>query len=416
MDKPIKRRHPLLKYRYYVIGGIVLLLILIYGIFSTIGLRKIRYNKDNLEIVEVKQDKFLEYVDAEGIVQPKLTVKLNVLESGTVERMVADEGSMLKQGDTILILKNPELIRNIEDENDELEKQRIIYEEKKLEMERNSSQLKRQTLETVYKLDQLSKRYNLDQEEFKIGIRSKAQLDVSSDEYNFNKKNTKMLLEELQHDSLMNNIQTSLMKNDFTREEKRFARSRERLDNLIVRAPLSGQLSFVSVILGEQITAGSSIGELKIIDQFKIQTLISEYYIDRITLGLPATVVYQDKKYPLKITKINPEVKDRQFEVDLAFTGEQPENIRIGKTYRIQIELGQPEDALVIPKGNFFQSTGGKWIFKLNHSGNKAMKVPVTIGRQNPQQYEILNGLKLGDRVIITGYDNFGDAEEVILN
>jgi multidrug efflux pump subunit AcrA (membrane-fusion protein) len=170
------------------------------------------------------------------------------------------------------------------------------------------------------------------------------------------------------------------------------------------------------VIWGERVSAGSSIGMLKIIDQFKINTRISEYYIDRIAIGLPATVVYQDKKYPLKITKVNPEVKDRQFEVDLVFTEEQPDNIRIGKNYRIQIELGQPEDALVIPKGNFFQTTGGQWIFKLNSSGNKAVKTPVSIGRQNPQQYEILDGLNPGDRVIVTGYGNFGDAEEVVLN
>jgi len=416
MDIPVKKKHPLVKYRYYIFGGIIFLAFVIYVIITGIGPRKIRYGKENLEIAEVKQSKFLEYVDVEGVVQPKLTVKLNVQESGTVKQMVAEEGSLLKQGDTILILSNLELIRTIEDEKDELEKQRITYEEKKIEMERNSSQLKRQTLETVYKLDQLSKQYKLDQEEFQIGIRSKAQLEVSSDEYNFNQKNTEMLLEESKHDSLMNNIQTGLLKNDFTREEKRFARIRERLDNLIVRAPLSGQLSFVDVILGQQVAAGSSIGEIKIIDQFKIHTLISEYYIDRITLGLPATVVYQDKKYPLKITKINPEVKDRQFEVDLVFTAEQPDNIRIGKNYRIQIELGQPEDALVIPKGNFFQVTGGQWIFKLNNSGDKAVKTPISIGRQNPQQYEIVNGLKPGDRVITTGYDNFGDAQEVVLN
>jgi len=416
MDVPIKKKHPLVKYRYYILGGIIFLIFLIYVIFSGLGPRKIRYNKENLEIAEVKQSKFLEYVDVEGIVQPKQTIKLNALEAGTVERMVADEGSLLKEGDTILILNNPELIRSIEDERDELEKQRITFEEKKIEMQQKSSQLKRQTLETTYQLDKLSKQYNLDKEEYKMGIRSKAQLEVSSDEYNYNQKNTEMLLTELQQDSLTNNIQTRLMNNDLTREEKRFARSRERLNDLVVRAPLSGQLSFVNVILGERVSAGNSIGEIKIIDQFKIHTLISEYYIDRITLGLPATVIYQDKKYPLKITKINPEVKDRQFEVDLVFTGEQPENTRIGKTYRVQIELGQPEDALVIPKGNFFQTTGGQWIFKLNGAGSKALKTPISIGRQNPQQYEILNGLKPGDRVIIIGYDNFGEAEEVVLN
>jgi len=416
MDRPIKKKHPVVKYRYYIIGGVIFLAFLIYVIISGTGPQRIRYNIENLEIAEVKQSKFLEYVDVEGIVQPKQTIKLNALEGGMVERIVAEEGSMLNVGDTILVLRNLELIRTIEDERDDLEKQRINYEEKKLEMERKSSQLKRQSLETTYKLDRLSKQYRLNQEEFQIGIKSKAQLQVAEDEYIFNQKNTEMLLEELKHDSLMNNIQIELMKSDFISKEKRFARSRERLNNLIVRAPISGQLSFLNVIWGERVSAGNSIGELKVIDQFKINTRISEYYIDRIALGLPATISYLNKKYPLKITKVNPEVKDRQFEIDLVFTEEQPDNIRIGKNYRIQIELGQAEDALVIPKGSFFQTTGGQWIFKLNSSGNKAVKTPVSIGRQNPQQYEIMNGLSPGDRVIITGYDNFGDAQEVVLN
>jgi HlyD family secretion protein len=323
---------------------------------------------------------------------------------------------MLNVGDTILVLNNPELIRTINDEKDDLERQRINHEEKKLEMERKSSQLKRQTLETTHNLERLSKQYKLDQEEFQIGIKSKAQLEVASDEYNFRQKSTEMLLEELRHDSIVNTIQTELMKSDFIQKEKRFARSGERLDNLVVRAPLSGQLSFLNVIWGERVSAGSSIGELKKIDQFKIQTRISEYYIGRIATGVSATVMYQNTKYPLRITKVNPEIKDRQFGVDLVFIGEQPDNILIGKNYRIQIELGQAEDALVMSKGNFFQSTGGQWIFKLNSTGNKAVKVPISIGRQNPQQYEILDGLNEGDRVIITGYDNFGDAAEVVLN
>jgi multidrug efflux pump subunit AcrA (membrane-fusion protein) len=171
----------------------------------------------------------------------------------------------------------------------------------------------------------------------------------------------------------------------------------------------------VSVIAGERVSAGSSIGELKVVERFKINTRISEHYIDRVTSGLPATIIYQNRKFPLRITKINPEVKDRQFAVDLALLDEIPENTRIGKTYRIQIELGQPEDALVIPKGSFFQMTGGQWIFRINEAGDKATKVNISIGRQNPQQYEILDGLKPGDRVIVSGYDNFGDAEEIVL-
>lgn len=415
MDIAIKKKRPLLKYKYYLLAGIVLAGVLLYFFISSLGGSRLRYDSENLQISEIKQDKFLDYLDVEGIAQPKLTVKLNSFENGTVDRIVAEEGSMLKKGDTILILHNPELIRTIEDERDDLNKQQVSYEEKSLQMRRKSSELKRNTLKTVYDLERLGKQYNLDKEEYQIGIKSKAQLEVASDDYNFNQKNAKLLLDELKHDSLMNIIQTDLMKTDLNREEKKYMRSRERLENLIVRAPVSGQLSFMSVIPGERVTAGSSIGELKVIEDIKISTKVSEYYIDRIAIGLPASITYQDKKYELKITKINPEIKDRQFEVDLVFTGEMPDNIRIGKNYRIQIELGQPEDALVMGKGNFYQSTGGQWIFKLNDSGDKAIRTNITIGRQNPLQYEVMSGLKQGDKVIISGYDNFGDVQELIL-
>ncbi|MDR1092123.1 MAG: efflux RND transporter periplasmic adaptor subunit [Prevotella sp.] len=415
MDIAIKKKNPVQKYKYYILTGVVLAGVLLYFFISSLGGSRLRYDLDNLQISEVKQDKFLDYLDVEGIAQPKLTVKLNSFENGTVDRIVAEEGSMLKKGDTILILNNPELIRTIGDERDDLDKQQVSYEEKSLQMRRKSSELKRNTLKTVYDLERLGKQYNLDREEYRIGIKSKAQLEVASDDYNFNQKNAKLLLDELKHDSLMNIIQTDLMKTDLNREEKKYLRSRERLENLIVRAPVSGQLSFMSVIPGERITAGSSIGELKVIEDIKISTKVSEYYIDRIAIGLPASITYQGKKYGLKITKINPEIKDRQFEVDLVFVDGMPDNIRIGKNYRIQIELGQPEDALVMGKGNFYQSTGGQWIFRLNDSGDRAVRTNITIGRQNPLQYEVLGGLKQGDKVIISGYDNFGDVQELIL-
>lgn len=192
-------------------------------------------------------------------------------------------------------------------------------------------------------------------------------------------------------------------------------RSQNRVEELVVRAPVDGQLSFVKVTPGQKVGAGENIAEVKVMDQFKIHTSLSEYYIDRVTTGLPATISYQNRKYPLKVTKVVPEVKDRMFEVDLVFTDSLPENVRLGKSFRVQIELGQPEKALVVSRGNFYQQTGGNWIYKLNADKTRAVKVPITIGRQNPVQYEITEGLQPGDWVITTGYDNFGDAEELVL-
>ena len=415
MDKPLKKKHPIIRYKYYIAGGVGFVAFLLYVIVASAGPRQLRYDVDRVTIAVVQQGKFLEYLDVEGIVQPILTVKLNSLETGTVERIVAEDGDMLAQGDIILILQNPDLMRVIEDEYDELEKKRITFTEREIQMQRRTSELRRQTMQTAYNLRRITKEYELSKAEFEMGASSRAQLELAEEEYNFSSINTEMLMDELRHDSLMNTIQISLMQNDFQREVRRYERSRERLDNLTVRAPVAGQLSYVNVIPGERVMASNSIGELKVVDQFKISTRISEFYIDRVMPGLTATVTWQNQRFPLKITRVNPEIRDRQFAIDLVFIDDPPENMRIGQNYRIQIELDQPEDATVITKGSFFQATGGQWIFRLNEAGNKALRTNISIGRQNPQQYEILYGLNPGDRVIVSGYDNFGDAQEIIL-
>lgn len=416
MDIKIEKKPFLLRYRYYVLGTAVLVGLVVYLLAVSTGPSRQRQSKDSLLISEVKNDRFLEYLDMEGIAQPKLTVKLNSMETGLVDRIVAVDGNLLQKGDTILVLMNPELMKTIDDERDLLEKQRIAHREKLLQMEQKTSELKRNTMKTVYDLNRLSKQHELDKEEFAIGIKSKAQLDVSTDEYSYNQKNARLLLQELQQDSLKNILQQDLLQGDMIREEKKFLRSQERLDRLIVRAPIDGQLSYLSVIPGERVSAGVNIGELKDMTNMKIIASVSEYYIDRVSVGLPASITYKDEKYPMQISRINPEVVERNFEIDLVFTDKVPDNIRIGKTYRIQIEMGQPENALIINKGNFYPSTGGQWLFRLNKDGDKAARTSIVIGRQNPLQYEVLEGLNEGDKVIISGYDNFGDVQELILN
>lgn len=415
MDIKIEKKPWYIRHRYYLLGGTAFVIFLIYVISLSFGPRKLRIETDNIQIAEVKNDKFMEYVDVEGLVQPILTIKINTREAGSVERIIGEEGTMMEKGDSILVLSNPDLLRSIEDQRDEWEKQRITYKEKEIEMEQKSLTLKQQTMQTQYEMNRLTKSFALDKEEYKMGIKSKAQLEVSEDEYNYKLQNSALQMESLRHDSAVTLIRKDLLKNDLEREQKKFTRSLERMNNLVVTAPIAGQLSFVKVTPGQQVASGESIAEIKVLDQYKIHTSLSEYYIDRITTGLPATINYQGKRYPLKITKVVPEVKDRMFDVDLIFTGEMPDNVRVGKSFRVQIELGQPEQAIVIPRGNFYQVTGGQWVYKVNASKTKAIKVPLTIGRQNPQQYEITEGLQPGELVVVTGYDTFGDAEELIL-
>ena len=415
MDIKIEKKPWYIRHRYYLLGGTAFVIFLIYVISLSFGPRKLRIEADNIHRAEVRNDEFMEYVDVEGLVQPILTIKINTREAGSVERIIGEEGTMMEKGDSILVLSNPDLLRSIEDQRDEWEKQRITYKEKEIEMEQKSLTLKQQTLQTQYEMNRLTKSFALDKEEYKMGIKSKAQLEVSEDEYNYKLQNSALQMESLRHDSAVTLIRKDLLKNDLEREQKKFTRSLERMNNLVVTAPIAGQLSFVKVTPGQQVASGESIAEIKVLDQYKIHTSLSEYYIDRITTGLPATINYQGKRYPLKITKVVPEVKDRMFDVDLIFTGEMPDNVRVGKSFRVQIELGQPEQAIVIPRGNFYQVTGGQWVYKVNASKTKAIKVPLTIGRQNPQQYEITEGLQPGELVVVTGYDTFGDAEELIL-
>lgn len=415
MDIKLEKKPWYIRYRYYLAGGVVFLAFLIYVIILSTGPRKLRIDAESLQMAEVKNDKFMEYVDVEGLVQPILTIKVNAREAGSVSRIVGEEGNMMKQGDTILVLENLDLLRTIEDQRDEWEKQLITYREKEIEMEQQSLTLQQQALQTDYELEKLRKSFELEKEEYRMGIKSKAQLQVSEDEYRYKEKTARLQRQSLRHDSAVSIIRRDLLLNDRERERKKYERSCQRLNDLVVCAPISGQLSFVSVTPGQQVQSGASIAEIKVLDQFKVHTSLSEYYIDRITTGLPATILYQGKRYPLKITKVVPEVKDRMFDVDLVFTADMPDNVRVGKSFRVQIELGQPEDTLVIPRGNFYQATGGQWIYKLNKDKTRAVRVPITIGRQNPQQYEVTDGLQPGDWVITTGYDNFGDAEELVL-
>ena len=415
MDKRLPEKSFLRRYRYPLLAGVAFTLFLLYVILSVSGGRKQRIDEEKITIAEVTEAHFLDYVDAEGIVQPILTIRLNTLEGGIVKEIVAEEGAMLQRDDLILALQNPDLERVIEEQQEEWEKQRILYQEKKVEMEQKSILLQQQALQARYELSRLEKDLYLGEEEYRMGVKSKAQLDMQREEFDYRTQSIALQLEGLKQDSTATLLRRELMDRELERAGKSAAHARSRMDNLVVRATAEGQLSFLNVIPGQRVGPSENIGEIKVMDNFKINTQLSEYYIDRLTVGLPASVTYQGSKFPLRVSKVVPEVKDRQFRVDLVFTNDQPDNLRIGKSYRVQIELGQPETAMVMPRGDFFQHSGGQWIYKLNSEGNKAVRTPISIGRQNPVQYEIISGLEPGDRVVVNGYASFGEVDELII-
>ena len=282
MDIKIEKKPWYIRHRYYLLGGTAFVIFLIYVISLSFGPRKLRIETDNIQIAEVKNDKFMEYVDVEGLVQPILTIKINTREAGSVERIIGEEGTMMEKGDSILVLSNPDLLRSIEDQRDEWEKQRITYKEKVIEMEQKSLTLKQQTLQTQYEMNRLTKSFALDKEEYKMGIKSKAQLEVSEDEYNYKLQNSALQMESLRHDSAVTLIRKDLLKNDLEREQKKFTRSLERMNNLVVTAPIAGQLSFVKVTPGQQVASGESIAEIKVLDQYYYICVVLDLFSRRI--------------------------------------------------------------------------------------------------------------------------------------
>lgn len=415
MDIQLKPKPWYIKYRYYIMAGVAFLAFVVYVITLIVGPRQLSIDAEEYKIVEVENGHFMEYVDVEGVTQPILTLQINAMESGFVSRIVAEEGAILNEGDTILVLTNPELLRSIEDERDSWQNSQRNYREQEIEMEQKSITLRQQALDASHQMASLDKSLKQSREEYRMGIKSKAELEVAEEDYEYQKQKTQLQMQSLRHDSIATRLRREMVVANREAENKKLSRANNRTNGLVVRAPISGQLSYLAVTPGQQVSMGMSIGQIKDLSQYKVHTSLNEYYIDRITAGLPAKISYQDKTFPLSISRVVPEVKERSFDVDLVFSGQNPSNIRLGKSYRVQIELGKPERAIIIPRGDFYQHTGGKWIYRLSSDGKKATKVEIEIGRQNPQHYEIVSGLNEGDRVIVSGYDKFGDVEELMI-
>lgn len=415
MDIQLKKKPWYIRYISYIIAGASFAALTVYVCILAFGPKRLKIDPEDFRTAEAQETPFLEYLDVEGIVQPIRTIQVNALESGFVERIVAEEGSMLEAGDTILVLTNIDLLRAIEDEQAEWQNQQRNYQEQEIEMEQRSITLRQQALDAEHQISSLDKSMQQSREEFRMGIKSKAELEVAEEDYEYQHKRAQLQMQSLRHDSVATHLKREMVCANREASTKKLSRTADRTANLIVRAPVAGQLSFLNVTLGQQVGAGSGIGEIKVMSEYKMHVSLPEYYIDRIVSGLPANVQYQDQKYPLRISKVVPEVKDRNFTCDLLFTSEKPSNIRLGKSYRVQIELASPETALVIPRGDFYQATSGHWIYRLSSDGKRARRTEIEIGRQNPQQYEIISGLQPGDKVLLSGYDKLGDIEELVI-
>lgn len=404
-----------IKYRLHIIAGIALAAIVIYTIVLVFLPSRRYVDSERVRIAEVQEVSFLEFVETEGLVHPIMTIQMNAAESGFVERIVSEEGAMLCKGDTILVLKNPELLRTIEQERAEWEKSKRNLHEQEIQMEQRSIDLKLQALEQEHQLANLERLLTQSREEFSMGIKSRAELDIVEADNKHQRQKLMLQMRSLKSDSVTTLLRREMIVAEREAAHRKLLASQHRTEGLVIKSPADGQLGHLNMIIGQQVVSGSKVAEIKILNQYKVRAQLSEYYVERISAGLPATIIQKEDTFPLRISRVVPEVKDRKFDVDLLFNGSLPENIRLGKSYRVKVELAQPEQAVVIPRGDFYQKYGGEWIYRFDEGKNIARRVEIEIGRQNPEQFEVVKGLKPGDRVIVSGYDRIGDAEEIVI-
>ena len=401
----------------YLLGGAILVALLVYALVLQLGPRTLKVEMTDEQIAVVTEGEFLEYIDVNGVVCPATSMRVNATESGTVERICCHNGDVLRRGDTILVLSNPKVLEEMAAERQSYELQQMQHRQQLIEMQQKSITLRSQALQADFELKKMSKDFELAEEEARMGVRSQAQLEVARDEYEYNRRRTLLNIESLQQDSVLNVIGRQFIEQQMAMEAQRLASSNRRRDALVILAPTDGQIGNLNAVIGGQVSAGEQVGEIGVLTDYKVTARLNEYYIDRVQTGLPATSMLKGTEYSFEVSRTTPQVQEHSFAVELKPTPipspREGEKWRFGQTLRLQIELGKPERRLIIPRGSFYAQTSGQWMMKVDETGHRARRVPIKIGRQNTEHYEVISGLSAGDRVLVSGYEAFGDAEVV---
>lgn len=376
--------------------------------------KTLRVDKDTVTISNVVMGEFNDYIRISGRVQPMTTIQLSPQEGGIVEKILIEEGSPVKAGDAILILSNDNLDLQILNSEAELAEKENILRNTQIQMEQQKLDVRQNVLEYGTNVERLRRAYEQQKALYEDKLIAKEEYLTAEENYKLAKQKYDLIIERSTQDSLYRGTQIDRMEESLDNMQLNMSMIRRRKSNLVVKAPIDGELGLLDVVLGQNIASGTKIGQINSVGIYKVEAQIDEHYIDRVSAGLEATFERQGETYSTIIRKVYPEVRDGKFKADFKFDGEQPGGIRPGQTYYLNLQLGQPEETVIIPRGTFYQRTGGKWIYVVNKDGSKAVKREIRIGRQNPQYYEVLEGLEPGEKVITSGYDTYGDSDVLV--
>lgn len=397
----------------YWLGGLVVVFVAYLLLRS--DLRTFRVNADTLTVSEVISGEFNDYIRVSGQVQPMTTIQVSPLESGVVHEIFLEEGAQVKAGDKILELKNENLDMQILNSEADLAEKENLLRNTLIFMEQEKLSVHQEMLQLETDVKRNRRAYEAQKQLYQEELIAREEYLRAEEDYDLAKSRLELVKNRAVQDSLYRNIQVKQMQESLSNMRVNMQMIRRRKEHLILTAPIDGELGLLDVVLGQSVSSGMKIGQINNLSSYKIEAQIDEHYIDRVMPGLEAQFERQDESYQAVIRKVYPEVRDGKFKADFKFDGTLPENIRTGQTYSLNLQLGQPEEAVMIPRGTFYQKTGGRWIYVVTEDGSKAYKREIRIGRQNPQYYEVLEGLEPGEEVITSGYDNLGDNDCLIL-
>jgi HlyD family secretion protein len=415
MDRKLEKKKGLQIKHLWYIGISAAIILLIYMAFFSNRTSTYKVEKDKLIIETVTQGLFNDYITVTGTVEPITTVFLDAQEGGRVEEKVIEEGAMVKKGDIILKLSNPDLYLNILDSEAQLAEKENFLRNTQVTMEQERIAIKRELLNLRFDIERKERTYQQNVTLMKDNLISKEEFIRSKEDLDMARSSQELFLERQKADSLFRTVQVETIKFNLENMRKNLALVRQRVENLNVRATVDGQLGLLVPEIGQSISRGANMGQINVLTSYKVSAQIDEHYIDRIRTQLTAKLERQGSEFDLIVKRVYPEVRNGTFKIDMIFPDKMPENIRTGQTYYIGLQLGQPKEAVLVPMGGFFQETGGQWIFVLDISEGFALKRNISVGRKNPKYYEVLDGLKPGEKVIISGYETFGKNEKLIL-
>lgn len=415
MDIKIEKKKGLRPKHYGYIALGLFVLFVGYQLLFASSVSTFRTEKDKLSIAEVTQGKFDDYITINGNVAPIATIYMDAYEGGRVTEKLIEEGATVKKGDIILKLENINLYEQILNSESGLALKQNDLRSTKLAFDSRQVEGRRSLATASTELQRLKRNFEQNQSLFEEELISKEAYQLSKENFELSQKQYEIVKVQTENDTEVRENSLPVLESDLNRMQKTLGMVYQRLDHLNVRAPADGQLGFLDAEIGQSLTKGQRIGQINVLTDYKIEATIDEHYIDRVKRDLVAILERNGKEYPLRLRKVYPEVRNGKFKVDLVFTGDKPETIRTGQSYNIKLQLGESSEARLLPKGSFFQSTGGQWIFVVSPNGDEAIKRPIRIGKQNSRYYEVLEGLDAGEKVITSNYDNFGEAEKIVL-